>query len=215
MLLDNLEQNIRLYGYDINQPKIEEYAVSKSTDIRIELAVLLCNYINSHSENILIKLLYDKSISVRTEAADSLGSFKNERVYRELMDCYKGAVNTIFKGYLLISIGDVCQEKNKEETKNFIYSILINEKKAFVRIQAYSALFILGERRVLDNILNMYFKCGYRNKCVILNTLISFHEDNLISFDDVSNFVQKIKNTINCTAIQSTYDNLIDCLMRQ
>ncbi len=69
-MLEKSEKYIDEHGYEKSRSMIEEYAGSNDRKVRSELAVLLCNYVNRHSEGILIKLLYDKAVSVRIEAAE-------------------------------------------------------------------------------------------------------------------------------------------------
>ena len=206
--LNALEYRIARYGYDRNKKIIEKLATAPNAQIRADLAILLCQYVNKHSEAVLISLLHDKSLDVQIEAADSLSSFCSFAVFKEL----KKAINSgccMLRAYAIRGIGYVTPNNKKENTIRLLYQIYPKEINVFAKIQILFSLYLLGDKTVLPIIIKKYDKCSYRNKCAIVNGLADLVEENVCDYKSIERFVCKVERECLCdAALSSPYKRL-------
>ncbi len=185
--IEKLEALINDNGYDGMKPEIEKLATSRVSE-RCELAAMLGDYANSHSEKILIGLLSDNNVKVRIEAAQSLCAFRSPEAYEALNVCLKREKNVLQKGYVISGIGYNCPDDKKADTQKLLFSILDNEKNNYLRIKIFCALYIWGDQGAISEIMNLYNRCGSSNKCTILNDLADMLERNVGDAEDIKAF---------------------------
>ena len=206
--MEMIRDKIVRSGYESCIPEIEKLAYSDDVITREELAILLVEYVNLHSERILIRLLNDQSISVRIEAADSLSVFKTHNAYVALKKCSEETRNPTLRGYALSGLGYVADGGDIVDALHYLESVLKNEKNTFVKLQSNFALCMLGKRDYLTSIFTMFSRCGYRNKCVIINILMELLEENRINPEDVRGFIKESRKYINCIAVEHSFGEL-------
>ena len=146
---------------------------------RMDIAVLLCENHCSFSEEILMILLNDDCIYVKLEAVDSLSILKAEKAYCELRKLCSSK-NYLLRGHSIMAIAHTTPTNKKNETISFVRKLLIDENSAFVKICVYFSLCLMGEESQLIFLKQKYKRCGYRNKCFILNGLTDILYDRRI-----------------------------------
>lgn len=130
------------------------------------------------TERNLLILLQDRSPLVQAEVADSLCQYCSERVFRALMEKADSEYSLV-RAYAMRSLGEAAPEQCRMEAIRFLEDRLVTEETAFVKIQILLSLCTLGVDG-FSALFGMYPRCGYRNRCAILNGLSDLAEDGRI-----------------------------------
>lgn len=177
--IDWINEQIIQNGYDAMQDDVEIASESLNPAVRAELAALLCNYPNLHSEQILLKLMLDKNRDVRLEAVDSISCFKSEIAYNTLRDICTDKY-TLIRGYVMLGLGYVTPCCKETEAVYFLREKLCYEKKTFVKICIRCALYRLGQIEELSYLIAHFGRYNYLNQCFIANFLLELAECNCL-----------------------------------
>ncbi|MBQ3231074.1 MAG: HEAT repeat domain-containing protein [Clostridia bacterium] len=195
-------------GFEHYISVLEEIANSKSSEARAKVAACLCEYNNEDAERILLKLLFDKCIYVRVEAADSLSSFNSFNAYQALKKCTENRY-FLLRGYSLYGLSQTVPLNYKDEAQKILEHSLLEEKNTFVKICIRTALYTLGNTVQLKKLFFMYNKCGYRNKCAILNSISDLVDNDFVSqLKDIQEFVGSIIVGKDDIAVMSSLERL-------
>lgn len=154
------------------------------------------------TERNLLILLQDRSPLVKAEAADSLCLFCSERVFRALMGKADSEYSLV-RAYAMRSLGEAAPEQCRMEAIRFLEDRLAAEETAFVKIQILLSLCTLGADG-FSALFGMYPRCGYRNRCAILNGLSDLAEERCIpDKSKVMRFLNVWKTSEEAAAVRS------------
>lgn len=157
---------------------------------------------DERTERNLLILLQDRSPLVQAEAADSLCLFCSERVFRALMGKADSGYSLV-RAYAMRSLGEAVPEQCRTEAILFLEDRLAAEKTAFVKIQIQLSLCTLGADG-FSALFGMYPRCGYRNRCAILNGLSDLAEEERIPDQNkVMRFLDMCKTSEEDAAVRS------------
>ena len=158
---------------------IQEAIARGDFQTRMDIALLLCEYNCSFSEELLMFLLDDACVYVKIEAVDALAILRTEKAYCKIRNlCF--SKNHLLRGHSIMAIGRTTPLDRTNETVDFLKNILNTENSAFVKICICFSLYLLGEESQLMFLKQKYNRCGYRNKCFILNGLADLLYDGQI-----------------------------------
>ncbi len=208
IITDELEKGIRDNGYDKMILEIEKAADSEILEERCCIAAMLEDYKNKHSEKILIKLLSDESLSVRTNAVQSLALFGSETVFNTLKNLLLTVKSPLLKGSTVLSISYSCPRAERENIIRLFTSMLESEGNIFVRIKLQCALFILGDTNAMKEIMKLYNRYGCSDKCTILNDLADMLERGAGDIEYIKAFSCVAKNNLPHFNVRGAYERL-------
>ena len=162
-----LKERILEHGYVTAQNDIECLANSTDWFTRSELARMLSDYPNTHARLVLLKLLQDTHYLVQVEAIDSLAAQAYDPVVvSEVAKCAQ-SIHPLVRGYAYRYICLVNTETN-EGIIRFLEGRPF-EKNTWARIMLYIGLAQNGDNTKVDDLIKMYNRCGYLNRCAIAN----------------------------------------------
>lgn len=172
-LLESLENKICEKELDEKEIRIlDELSLNEASDIRAKIAKILVNTDNERGEQILLRLVQDQDSLVRAEACDSLCISKSVSTYEMLKHIAEKDRIGMVRGYAILSLGHIAVRLNKQnDLTKFLKNRLENDKVKFAQINIYAALYSLGNREYLTNLLATINSKGYRNRCEAVNNL--------------------------------------------
>ena len=188
-----------------------DFSSDNDSFVKCSLASLFVNFTNEKSKRILLEFLSDKNINVRIEAADSLSYFNDNEVVSALKNASIFDKNYLVRGYAISSIGHISKNIKfiREEIFEHICNRLSIEKMVFCKLNCYFALYLLGKKQYLDNILKLINTKSYRNRCAVVNTLAELcDKNNIATITTILKKRAKIEKTV---AVSST---IYDCLVK-
>lgn len=151
---------------------LEEISIHQAHDIRFRVAEILASFTEKRGEDILLRLAKDKDSLVRVEACDSLSNSKSSSTFEFLKRIIKKDRNGMVRGYAISSLTEISKESHKNsETVKFLLEVLKNEKIIFSKINIYKALYDMGEKQYLKNLLEDLNARVYQNRCATVHLL--------------------------------------------
>lgn len=178
---------------------------TKDWELKCLIAEALFRFVNTASKNILLEFLKDKSNLVRIEAIESLEVFAFEDVFTSVKNLAKSDTNFLVRGYAITCLAYVSNllEKNPKETIDYVLSCIANERRNFVKINGYFALYILGEVGFLDQILQFLNDNNYHTRCSSVNILWEILDSN---YDE--KIITALKNRLGKEEVRAVYTTI-------
>jgi FOG: HEAT repeat len=145
----------------------------KGDEIRSQVAEILEIADGIEAENILIRLLKDEDGLVRSGACDSLRHSNSSEVLSLLIDIIKKDKTDLVRGYAASSIASILVNMNKVEKEyvDFFENLLKKETVTWVKLNIYSALYLLGESSYLYKLIEMLNHKHFRKRGAVVNML--------------------------------------------
>lgn len=212
---DRIEIDISENCYEAATAEIERAAASGISKERCDIAVMLGDYINPHSESILIGLLSDENLNVRAEAVKSLSVFKSIKAFDLIKNSLSSVNSPVFRGNAVLCVGYNCPESERENITALFNTMLETESSDFVRTKLYCALFILGDHSAAEGLIRLYNKSGNSHKCAILNDLADMLERGVGDMEDIKAFSCVVKGNLPHMNVRGAYERLryfVDCV---
>lgn len=180
-ILKNIEDNIS-NTLKFSKEELEilnMYSEDSDEFIRCKVAEILIDFTNEQGENILKKLVKDKSSVVRIEACDSLSpssSFETVELLKEVIESDK---NGLVRGYAINSLGEIAVRLNIiDEIDVFLKKYLVKERVIVAKINLYKVLYSFGNEEYLILLLNLLSTKRYQNRCSVVNCLVEVINEN-------------------------------------
>ncbi len=152
-----------------------DLANSDDSEIRMRVADELGFVSPELAKDALFKLLNDKDELVRASACDSLCNGKSIDVYLRLKEVFRNDESMYVRSYSILSIVDVYKNKHLaipgNEIVSFLKEALDKETESQIKIPLYRGLYILGETRYLDSLIDELNGEIYQNRCATINML--------------------------------------------
>lgn len=149
-----------------------KFSSDENSNIRSYVARILVDFTEEKGENILIKLTNDKDELVRAEACDSLKESKSKCTYDLLANKARFDNDEIVRGYSINSLGEISLRLGLEkDTIDFLKTYLLKEESVFIKINIFNALYILGNKEYLKEMIEILDTQIYQNRCAIINCL--------------------------------------------
>lgn len=207
--LEEYEDDL-ISSYDIGQ--LQKLAVDKSSDIRSDVASILVKFINDQTKEIIINLMGDRDTLVRTEATDSASVFCYEDIYQMLSNRMIYDSYYLVRGYAIKSLTKVGVSINKDTNQmvELVRLMLSNEKNRFCKLCIFEALYVLGDKQCIHDIINIYKSKNYRTRCatvMVLQNILSAENRHLID-----EFVDSISKEKEVPAVEGCINNLVQAL---
>jgi len=121
---------------------------------------------SQYLEPVFSGLLKDKNELVRIEAASALGNVSSKSALRSLWVATKDKV-ALVRGYAFEAIGKL----GNDQDALMIMKSLSRERSAFVLLNQYEALFVLGKKQFFGDLLAYLASPNYRIRCACANTI--------------------------------------------
>ncbi|PJI10299.1 HEAT repeat domain-containing protein [Clostridium sp. CT7] len=169
--IDEIENRSKFNKIDFEV--LEKFSHDINDEVRSKVAEVLIFTDNKQGEEILIDLLDDKDELVRTNACDSLCISKSENVIKLLKNKILRDKSNLVRGYAVASLVDIviAMDYKIEDMKMFFINVLLREKDNWVKIDVYRGLYMLGDERYLNKLINILNDRNYRNRCSVVNIL--------------------------------------------
>lgn len=172
--LDIIEAIASKKTFNENDIKVlDSFSHDRNSEVRARVAEILVLSNSVRTEEILVRLLKDKNVLVRTNACDSLCYSKSLEVFNLLKGIIYTDKSSLVKGYAILSMADIANniKYNIKEFSCFLRCILKKEKVSRVKINIYTVLYKLGDKQFIDKLLNELNNRSYRNRCAVVNSL--------------------------------------------
>lgn len=170
---------------------------------RTELAQELVNYPISIAEPVLLQLLQDEDELVRVNTCDSL-SISNSLDTRNLLLKIAVSGRYLSRGYAILSATDITV-RNKFDgwiMRDFLHKRLKQERSTWVRVAIYTALYQLGEKKYIEDLIALLDNRYYQIRCTVVHSLENIvHAENS---DFIQNALRKRFAVENSVAVRST-----------
>lgn len=161
------------------------YSVYPDSDIRIDVAQLLCDRYSVRAEKVLLRMTYDIDETVKLNVVDSLSMGKRKRTLKRLSRLTKSK-NDLLRAYAHMSYCNVIVNRNiKMEKRNYIKWVmesLLKEESDIVKLMLESELYIHGMKSYFKNIekiIRQEMLIGFtENIWLILNILEEIYDEN-------------------------------------
>lgn len=155
-----------------------KYAHDVSTELRTDVAELLCDHYSSKVEKTLIRMTYDPTFIVKINAIDSLCIGKSEKALKRLYVLSK-SYNELIRAYAVMSSADIIANRGiKEENRKFLVWLqrfIKQEKSNCVKIMLLEILYKNGDKQSLNQMIDIITKevneGESRNVWLIINVL--------------------------------------------
>lgn len=154
-----------------------DLSCSSSSEVRAQIAEILGTLWNTDYKNeahrILIKYLFDRDSLVRACACDAIGGTDGRDVLPILELHVRKDKNVLVRGYAASSIARVVINSGGTKERYIVYltECVKFERLAWVRLNLYYALFILGENRFLLPIIKALFNKYYKIRGLAVSCL--------------------------------------------
>lgn len=157
---------------DEQMEKLKKIANEDDSFNKAMVAKILVNSESEEGEEILLKLTHDKDSLVRAEACDSLCIGETMETYERLKKLSEKDRIGLVRGYATISLSDISEGLNMQsDTIEFLESRLDVEKVVFVRINLYTALYKMGKKEYLKQLVQLFDVPRYQNRGAVANSL--------------------------------------------
>lgn len=158
--------------------KLELLALHKNKEVRNRTAIVLGLINNKKSEDILLRLLKDKDYLVRANACDSLSNSHDESIIPILFK-YINDPSELVRGYAILCITDIVNSigLSSKDIIDKLEDMMKKEKKEWVLLAYYRALYMLGNKRFLSYLINGLNSADYKVQIFSINTLKELKND--------------------------------------
>jgi hypothetical protein len=194
--------------FQLNTQIISKLSKDRSPFIRSLVAKLLFDYYNDFSKNILLELTNDKDNLVRVEAVDSLKAFIDHTVYFRLKHLAEFDPYYLVRAYSIVSLVYIGKTLDIDELSEFVLERLGKERYYINKILCYESLYLLGNKDSLNDLFDCFSSDNYRNKCAVINTLISILS--IENYEAIHDFISNLNRYKFPVSVQSSLDNLSD-----
>ncbi len=158
---------------------LREMANDADDEVRLALAEHLCGEHTSVSEQLLLQLMDDFSMQVRTAACDSIYWSSSERVLIKLVE--KSVSDSyLVRGYAVLSAGDVLLNMDVQRQEYGFAKLRKNhlqEKSIWVRICYAQSLYRLGDMDALYKLMSYLNVSRYHHRCCAVNLLMDIADE--------------------------------------
>ena len=206
-LLDSMAEKDDIGSGDVKI--ITQLSGHEDPEIRAYSAQLLVSAKgSSDAEKALIELCSDSDELVRVNACDSLTAFADIGAYNQLLDCVLNDDSQLVKRYAILSLIDI-MNYIKIDKNNLKKLFLITSSSDNVPLMAacYKGLYLLGDEKYLDNIIELTTAESYRDRCAVVNILGDIVTNN--NRQRILNVLKGLKETDDSEAVKSTIERVI------
>lgn len=190
-------------------------AFDKDESIRVMTAEVL-GYLASNSwEPLLLSMLNDKSHLVRAEACDSLFFAQSDNAIDQLKqhvlhDQY------LVRGYAITTLIDIFEnsERSSYELADFLKHALPREKRAWVRLNYYYALFRLGDESYLNQLLAGLNHRKYHNRCAAVHLADEILSAQNIEYRHTQHILSALKERLVVETCYAVEDSILKVLQQ-
>lgn len=176
--------------------------------VRAQVAVLLINSCRHEAQAVLIQLIKDEDFLVRAEACDSLQNAKSSAAYDALLHAAKKDQSGMVRGYAISSLVSVSKTLHLcSETAQFLESLCLNRLATFTKINLYTALYLLGNRKYLPDLFSCMDSKRYQNRCAVVNCLREMMDKD--NFDAMKKWAQQHLETERVIAVKSSLEKFL------
>ena len=142
------------------------------SEIRDYAAELLVLASGAEAESTLTSLTDDNDEAVRVNACDSLSAFPTVNTYKKL---YESAVNDsspLVRKFALLSLADIMNNINAD--KGILRDLFLKSSQnsdAAISSAGYRGLYMLGDKKYLNNLIELTKAENYQDRCSVVNIL--------------------------------------------
>jgi HEAT repeat protein len=192
-----------------NKQRLIELSEDSDEEVRIEVAAVLACIDIPEKDDILVKLSCDKDSLVRVNACDSLGTSISPKIIEVLKERIIRDKDSLVRSYSVLSICDIAISANLNYSQiiKFLENRLEKEKIINTKISFYRSLYLLGEEKYLDEIIETSHNRNYRNRCAAVNALKDIA--NIDNSDKIRLAVLNLKTHEKSLAVLSSCDNVL------
>lgn len=182
----------------------------EESEIRYRVAETLVFFDSPDAEKILIRLVDDEDKLVRVNACDSLCNSKSIEVLNLLKERVLKDKSSLVRRYAALSISDIANNTscNRGELVKFFHNAMLKEKVIGVKISFFKALYSLGEKAKINDLLRELNNRLYVNRCATVNVL-----SDIISNEnkkEVKPALQKRYEVEKTVAVRSSIQNVLN-----
>lgn len=171
------------------------YAHDVNTELRTDVAELLCDHYSSKVEKTLIRMTYDPAFIVKINAIDSLCIGKSEKALKRLYVLSKSH-NELIRAYAVMSSADIITNRAiKEESRKFLawlQGFIKQEKSNCVKIMLLEILYKNGDKRSLNQMIDIITRevneSESKNVWLIINVL-----DEILDKENYDEIIEVLK----------------------
>lgn len=177
-LIDRIENSNGVNGIDFEV--LEILSRDEDDEVRSRVAEKLVFFKTKDSEEILKRLLNDDVEMVRVNACDSLYFSKSKESIELLKLKVSKDKSSLVRGYATLSLADISNNTGlyKDDLSDFLIAVLSKERIKWVKINIFTALYLLGNKSYIDFLINELNNRYYRNRCAVVNSLGDILTDN-------------------------------------
>lgn len=192
---------------------LSELSENSDVEIRINVAQLLSAFPSKKTKKILINMIRDDDALVRTNVCDSLSIFVDKDILSLLLSVIENDKDNMVKCYAILSARDISQNLDyffQKKTKAVFEKIILDECDDEILIAANSGLYVLGDVKKLDLILQQLNNDNYFIRCFVINVLLDI-VNNVNKAEILSNLM-KLKQIEDTESVNSTLDYAMNVL---
>lgn len=179
------------------------------SEIRAYAAELLVLASGAEAESTLTSLTDDNDEAVRVNACDSLSAFPTVNTYKKL---YESAVNDsspLVRKFALLSLADIMNNINAD--KGILRDLFLKSSQnsdAAISSAGYRGLYMLGDKKHLNNLIELTKAENYQDRCSVVNILgdIISNENKHLIISALKGLREKEQSE----AVNSAVDKIID-----
>ena len=151
--------------------EISSLCDSESIDIRIWLAKALLHHQPDTQALVLLRKLYqDIASCVRVEAIDSLSAFETQDSF-EILCAAASDPDELVRAYSAFGIALVGRRISPIIAHQILLRMAETESSRRTLVNIYEGLYILGQKEMLDRIIELFDSSDYRIQCAVLHAL--------------------------------------------
>ena len=145
-----------------------EYLKNSDPIIRLEALNALGLFYDGDIDRAILSSLNDKDELVKTEALDNIILPKNpDKVFKKIAKLLNEK-SWLVQAYAI----DALAYNNAKKYKTKIKKLLKKNINEELKVRVYYALYVFGEHKFLNKLLNMLSNKNYRVRCAVANYLI-------------------------------------------
>ena len=181
-------------------------------EIRAYAAELLVSANGAEAESALISLTGDNDEAVRVNACDSLSAFPSINTYEKLCECAVNDSSPLVRKFALLSLADIMNNINADKSKlRDLFLKSSQNSDAAISSAGYRGLYMLGDKKYLNNLIELTKAENYQDRCSVVNILgdiISDENEHLII-----SALKGLREKEQSKAVNSAVDKIIDAEM--
>lgn len=212
----NIDENDKIITAMTEKNKLDENDVnmllqlsqSREPEIRAYTAELLVKANDDKAEKILIDMCEDEDELVRVNACDSLCAFASAETYERLAKSFLTDRSLLVKRYALLSIIDIMNDIkiDREKLKSFFISN-VNTEDLGICAACFKGLYLMGEEKYLDRLLNLTKSENYQDRCMVLNILEDIITEK--NKECILSAVKELRKAESSNAVNSIIDRIM------